>query len=88
MLCMTGLCPRSSSDGELQVSQAVPRSGEMQWSGKETGSVYTQIPVQPAVLVRENRKGHDSYTGFSLNIKWSEVFWSVPGLFSIVCLMA
>lgn len=68
--------------------QAVPRAGEMQPSGKETDSVYTQIPVQPAALVRENRKGHDSYTGFSLNIKWSEVFQSVPGLFSIVCLMA
>lgn len=46
----------------------------MQPSGKETGSVYTQIPVQPAALERENRKGHDSYSGFSLNIKWSEVF--------------
>lgn len=56
------------------ITSCVPQSGEMQWSGKETGSVYTQIPVQPAVLVRENRKGHDSYTGFSLNIKWSEVF--------------
>lgn len=60
----------------------------MQLSGKETGSVYTQIPVQPAALVRENRKGHDSYTGFSLNIKWSEVFQSVLGLFSIACLTA
>lgn len=60
----------------------------MQSSGKEMGSVYNQIPVQPAALVRENRKGHDSYTGFSLNIKWSEVFQSVPGLLAIVCLTA
>jgi len=66
----------------------VPRAGEVQPSGKETASVYTQIPVQPAALVRENRKGHDSYTRFSLNIKWSEVFQGVPGQFSVVCLTA
>lgn len=66
----------------------MPGAGEAQPSGKEMGSVYNQMPVQPAVLVRENRKGHDSYTGFSLNIKSSEVFQSVPGLLAIVCLTA
>lgn len=58
----------------------------MQPSGKETGSVYTQIPVQPAALARENRKGHDSYIGFSLNIKWSEVFLECAQ--AAVCLAA
>lgn len=83
--CFWQACFGSSSEGEQGYRELCPELG-MQPSGKETGSVYTQIPVQPAALARENRKGHDSYIGFSLNIKWSEVFLECAR--AAVCLAA